>query len=84
MKKICALEKALAQAFWLTYPRLTESHDYSLRDLFPELVKAVPHSQIDDYEKSFHSMIDSGELPLIPVIPLQRGMEVSQFALDFR
>ena len=83
MKKVCALEKSLAQAFWMTYPTLTESHGYSFGDLFPELVKAVPYNQIDDYEKSFHSMVDSGELPLIPVIPLQGGKEVSQFALDF-
>jgi hypothetical protein len=76
MNKINAVKKALEQAFWITYPSLHDSEQYTFEELFPTLKSS-------EYQDIFWQLVEANELPLIPVIPLENGGTVTRFALDF-
>ena len=76
MNKINAMKKALEQAFWVNYPHLDEKQDYEFEDLFTQMDPTV-------YSEIFWQLVESNELPLIPVIPLQNNGVVTKVALDY-
>ena len=75
MNKTTAMHKALEQAFWTTYPTLEDGQEYTFTELFPSLGSS-------EYENVFWVMVDSNQLPLIPVIPTQNS-SVTRFSLDY-
>ena len=77
MNKINSMKRALEQAFWANYPTLNEQRDYGFEDLFSQLDPTV-------YSEIFWQLVQSNELPLIPVIPLQNNGVVNRVALDYQ
>ncbi len=76
MNKTEAIRKALEQSFWSKYPQLNAEQDYAFKDLFPQLNQT-------DYVVTFWHLVESNELPLIPVIPLQSHGSITRVALDY-
>jgi hypothetical protein len=76
MNKTKAMKTALEQAFWVKYPSLQNDGQYTFDELFPTIKTSI-------YQDVFWQLVESNELPLIPVIPLQNNGVVNQVALDY-
>ena len=76
MTKTESQMKVLEQAFWQTYPTLSDHRHYTFDDLFPML-------DPDTYDQVLWDMVESCVLPLMPVIPLQNNGEIYQYGLYY-
>ena len=76
MTKIDLMKKALEHAFLIIYPSLQDSEQYTFEELLPTLKSS-------EYRDIFWQLVESNELPLVPVIPIQNNGVVTRVALDY-
>ena len=81
MKKITAIQNSIRQAFWQKYPYLGTQQGYRTEDLLDAFYSDLKASEKELYARQLYALVETGELPLIPIIPL--GNSKDDYAVNF-